>query len=79
MAGWFQDEPYLSMELRIISSLRMQEEAVGYRRGLRNFRLVSGLRGGALPAVLEPVALPVHLQDVEVVGEPVQQRSRQSF
>ena len=24
VAGWFQDEPYLSMELRIISSLRMQ-------------------------------------------------------
>ena len=24
MAGWFQDEPYLSMELRIISSLRIQ-------------------------------------------------------
>ena len=22
--GWFQDEPYLSMEFRIISSLRMQ-------------------------------------------------------
>ena len=24
MAGWFQDEPYLSMELRTISSLRIQ-------------------------------------------------------
>ncbi len=24
VAGWFQDEPYLSMELRIISSLRIQ-------------------------------------------------------
>ena len=27
MSGWFQDEPYLSMELRIISSLRIQMEA----------------------------------------------------
>ena len=24
MSGWFQNEPYLSMELRIISSLRIQ-------------------------------------------------------
>ena len=24
VSGWFQDEPYLSMELRIISSLRIQ-------------------------------------------------------
>ena len=24
MAGWFRDEPYLSMESRIISNLRMQ-------------------------------------------------------
>ena len=51
-----------------------QEEAGGYRRGLTNVQLVRGLRGSALPAVLEAVALPVHLQDVDVVGEPVQQR-----
>ena len=30
---------------------------------------------GVLPAALEPVALAVHLQDVDVVSEPVQQRS----
>ena len=29
------------------------------------------LRGSVLPAALEPVALAVHLQDVDVVGEPV--------
>ena len=31
---------------------------------------------GVLPAVLQPVALAIHLQDVDVVGEAVQQRSR---
>ena len=31
--------------------------------------------GGALPAVAEAVAVAVHLQDMDVVGEPVQQRS----
>ena len=37
------------------------------------FRLVRDLGGGALPAVLETVAVAVHLQDVNVVGEPVKQ------
>ena len=37
------------------------------------------LRGSVLPAALEPVALAVHLQDVDVVGEPVQQRSGEAF
>ena len=38
------------------------------------FRLVRDLVGGALPAALEAVAVAVHLQDVDVVSEPVQQR-----
>ena len=33
----------------------------------------------ALPATLETVALAVHLQDVDMVGETVQQRSGQAF
>ena len=36
-------------------------------------RIIRYLGGGALPAVLETVALAVHLQDVNVVGEPVKQ------
>ena len=32
-----------------------------------------------LPAALEPVALAVHLQDMDVVGEPVQQRAGEAF
>ena len=36
--------------------------------------LLWSLRGGVLPAVLRPVALAIHLQDVDVMGEPVQQR-----
>ena len=31
--------------------------------------------GGVLPAALEPVAVAVHFQDMDVVGEPVQQGS----
>ena len=36
-------------------------------------------RGGILPAALEAVALAVHLDDVDVVGEPVQQRAGEPF
>ena len=35
--------------------------------------------GGALPAVAEAVAGAVHLQDMHMVGEPVQQRAGQSL
>ena len=35
--------------------------------------------GGALPAVAEAVAVAVHLQDMDVVGEPVQQRAGEAF
>ena len=34
---------------------------------------------GVLPTALETVALAVHLQDVDVVGEPVQQRAVEPF
>ena len=34
---------------------------------------------GVLPAALEPVALAVHLQDVDVMGEPVQQRAGEAL
>ena len=33
---------------------------------------VRNLEGGGFPAALEPVALAVHFQDVDVVGETVQ-------
>ena len=36
-------------------------------------------RGGALPAALEAVAVAVHLQNMDVVGEPVQQRPGEPF
>ena len=35
--------------------------------------------GDVLPAALEPVALAVHLQDMDAVGEPVQQRAGEAF
>ena len=40
---------------------------------------VCRLGRGDLPAALEPVALAVHLQDVHVVGEAVQQRPGEPF
>lgn len=46
--------------------------------------LEEDLRGGGLgflfePALLEPVAVAVHLQDMDVVGEPIQQSAGQPF
>ena len=38
-----------------------------------------GLCCSVLPAALEAVALAVHLQDVDVVGEPVQQRAGEAL
>ena len=35
--------------------------------------------GGVLPAALESVALAVQLQDVDVVGETVEQRAGEPF
>ena len=42
-------------------------------------RLFRNLGCGALPASLEAVAVAVHLQDVDVVGEPVQQRAGEAL
>ena len=33
----------------------------------------------SLPAVLEAVALPVHLQDIDMVGEAVEESSGEPF
>ena len=41
--------------------------------------VVRSLTRGVLPAALEPVALAVHFQDVDVVGEAVQQRAGKAF
>ena len=43
------------------------------------FRLLWSLGRGGFPAALESVAFAVHFQDVDVVGETVQQGSGQSF
>ena len=42
-------------------------------------RFFWSLGRGVLPAALEAVALPVHLQDVDMVGEAVQQRAGEPF
>ncbi len=47
--------------------------------GLGVVRVVRILGHGGLPAALEPVALAVHLQDVDVVGEAVQKCSGEPF
>ena len=43
------------------------------------FWVVWRLGAGVLPASLEAVAVAVHLQDVDVVGEAVQQGSGEPF
>ena len=50
-----------------------------FRSELGVFRFFQDLGSGVLPAVLEAVAVAVHLQDVDVVGETVQQRTGQPF
>ena len=49
------------------------------RRELGVFRFFQGFGGGILSAVTEAVAVAVHLQDMDVVGESVQQRSGEPF
>ena len=51
----------------------------GFWRDLWVVQVVRSLTRGVIPAVPQPVALAVHLQDVDVVGEPVQQRSGEPF
>ena len=48
----------------------------GFRGGLW---VVGGFGGGVLPVMAKAVAVAVHLQDVDVVGEPVQQRSAEDL
>ena len=50
-------------------------EPTGVLRGLGVDRVVRSLGHGILAAALEPVTLAVHLQYVDMVGEPIQQRS----
>ena len=42
-------------------------------------QVVQSLTRGVIPAVLEPVALAVHFQDVEVMSEADQQRASEPF
>ena len=42
-------------------------------------RLFRTLGGGVVAATLEAVAVTVHLEDVDVMGEPVQQRAGEAF
>ena len=48
-------------------------------RGLGVGWVVRSLGHGILAAALEAVALAVHLQYVDMVGEPVQQRTGEPF
>ena len=52
-------------------------EPGGVRSGV--VRIIRDLGDSGLPATLEPVALAVHFQDVDVVGEAVQQGPGQSL
>ena len=56
---------------------RLNWEPGGVRSGV--VRLVRDLGSNALPTVAEAVAVAVHLQDVDVVGEPVQQRAGEAL
>ena len=47
--------------------------------GLGVDRVVRSLGHGIPAAALEPVALAVHLQYVDMVGEPIQQRSGETL
>ena len=49
----------------------------GYRCELGVFWFIRGLGWSVLAATPETVAVAIHLQDVDVVGEPVQQRAGQ--
>ena len=40
---------------------------------------IQSLGGGVVPAVAEAIAVSVHLQDVDVVGETVQQRAGEAL
>ena len=48
-------------------------------RGLGVIWVVRSMGRGVLPAALEAVALAIHLQNVDMVGEPVQQCSCEPF
>ncbi len=67
------------MSVTVVEGERDTDRCVGHRAGggfwcdLPFVRVVRSLRGGVFPAALEPVALAVHFQDVDVVGETVQQ------
>ena len=57
-----------------------QQPGRGNRDGFRGgLCVVWSLRRGVLLAVLEAVALAVHLEDVDVVGEAVQQRAGEAL
>ena len=56
---------------------RGKGEQFWYELGV--FWVVWRLGSGVLPAALEAVAVAVHLQDVNVVGESVQQRPGEPF
>ena len=59
----------------------MGKNQIGSRAGVRSgvVRIIRDLGDSGLPATLEPVALAVHFQDVDVVGEAVQQGPGQSL
>ena len=68
--GWWQLARQGELETKSEDGSRL-----GVARGLDVVGCVRSLGYGVVAAALEPVALAVHLQDVDVVGEPVQQCS----
>ena len=78
--------PKDTMSVTVVEGERDTDRCVGHRAGGGGFwcdipvaRVVWSLRRGGFPVVLETVAVAVHLQDVDMVGKTVQQRSGQAF
>ena len=68
---WRRREVYGVLESMAFAVFRGQKAMGELRASLLRCRRC----GGVLPAALEAVAVAVHFQDMDVVGEPVQQRS----
>ena len=59
-----------------VTKAMVEADGCGIWYGLRGDScVVRDLGSNALPAVLETVAVPVHLQDVDAVSEAIQQRA----
>ncbi len=64
---------------RLGTGLTGEPRGAGVGGVLRFGRLVLLPRGGVLPTALQTVAVAVHLEDMHVVGETVQQHTGEPF